>query len=100
MLEKGPAISWTGCPFGELNCSPLFWQAVSEREKNTERIANPKSTINDKNKMFRKINAQGRFLMRVSFLGILNRCKIPNARFLCIKMVHRISFSDWQSAKG
>jgi hypothetical protein len=42
MLEKGPAISWTGCPFGELNCSPLFWQAVSEREKNTERIANPK----------------------------------------------------------
>jgi hypothetical protein len=42
MLEKGPALSWTGCPFGELNCSPLFWQAVSEKEKNTERIANPK----------------------------------------------------------
>ncbi|MBS5507103.1 MAG: hypothetical protein KHX31_00570 [Akkermansia sp.] len=46
MLEKGPAISWTGCPFGELNCSPLFWQAVSEREKNTERIANPKKKCN------------------------------------------------------
>lgn len=35
-----------GCPFGELNCSPLFWQAVSEKEKNTERIANPKKKSN------------------------------------------------------
>ncbi|WP_295925674.1 hypothetical protein, partial [uncultured Akkermansia sp.] len=69
MLEKGPALSWTGCPFGELNCSPLFWQAVSEKEKNTERIANPKSTINDKNKMFRKINAPVRLRRGVLFLG-------------------------------
>jgi hypothetical protein len=41
MLEKGPAISWTGCPFTELNFSPAFWQAVIERGKNMERIANP-----------------------------------------------------------
>jgi hypothetical protein len=32
----------------ELNFSPAFWQAVIERGKNMERIANPKSTINNK----------------------------------------------------
>ena len=84
----------------ELNFSPAFWQAVIERGKNMERIANPEE------------KSKSLFMYRNLASLVLRQLEIFREEALHLKISLRIYSpkhlvfyyllltSDWQSAKG